>query len=163
MTALVVLPGVLLYGTALNQTLVSTVIGALNASVVFRLMRGLTDKLSLQVGLTILALPFFVIMFSDQWLRWDTSRPLLQRLNWRPLFALGGRLAVFLGISFVYNYLRFDTPLPASYHYWMEYHKEGVPEGVLVKGLFDATYIPRHIPTAFEMLPVFQSQPPHVL
>ncbi|MBI2913712.1 MAG: hypothetical protein HYY03_07320 [Chloroflexi bacterium] len=223
MTALVVLPGVVLYGTALNQTLVSTVIGALNAAVVYRLMRGLTEKIALQVALTVLfafgttywwnandggiwyfssatavlfmflaihetlvskrpflaglflgaayfarlptvlALPFFVIMFSDQWLRWDTGRPLLQRLNWRPLFALGAGLAVFLGISFVYNYLRFDTPLPASYHYWMEYHKEGVPAGVLVKGLFDATYIPRHIPTALEMMPVFQSSPPYVL
>ena len=46
MSALVLLPGVILYGLALNQTLVSIVIGGITASAIYRLMRGLTEKLS---------------------------------------------------------------------------------------------------------------------
>src|SRR5438093_2553883 len=40
MPALIVLPGVALFGTALSQTLVSMIIGALTAPVVFRVLRG---------------------------------------------------------------------------------------------------------------------------
>jgi hypothetical protein len=54
MSALVLLPGVILYGLALNQTLVSIVIGGITASAIYRLMRGLTEKLSVQVWLTLL-------------------------------------------------------------------------------------------------------------
>jgi hypothetical protein len=54
MTTIVELPGVILFGTGLNQTMVSTVIGAINAAVVFRLLRGLTEKLSIKIWLTLL-------------------------------------------------------------------------------------------------------------
>jgi hypothetical protein len=53
-TALVVLPGVFLYGLDLDQTVVSIVIGSLTAAVMFLLMRGLTEEFSVQVWLTLL-------------------------------------------------------------------------------------------------------------
>ena len=222
MTAVVTLPGVILFGTALNQSLVSTVIGAINASAVHRLMRGLTDKLSSQVWLTllfvfgtaywwtatnggiwyfahtlgvlflflaiyetligkrpftaglllgaayqtrlptILTLPFFVIMFSDQWLQKDDGRPLLKRVDLKPLLLLGAGLGIFVVLGAIYNYLRFETPLHASYYYWLT-PDAPIRQDLLKEGLFDASYIPRHIPVVFRSLPIFQSKPPYVV
>src|SRR3990170_6144746 len=54
MTALVVLPGVLFFGLALNQALVSVIIGAINAAAVHRLLTGLKQNISVQIWLTVL-------------------------------------------------------------------------------------------------------------
>ena len=54
MTSIVMLPGILLFGTALNQTAVSIIIGGITASSVYQLTRRLTEKLSVQVWLTLL-------------------------------------------------------------------------------------------------------------
>lgn len=172
MTALVVLPGVLLYGLDLNQTLVSVVIGSLTAAVVFRLMRELTEKLSVQVWLTlllvfgtihwwyalnggtwyfahavsvlflflavyetlvgkrpftaglflgaaylarlptILAFPFFLIMFSDKWWRRKPETAEMSQRDWtdvKPLFLLLQRVSgvwLLLLFSFLYTDLK---------------------------------------------------------
>lgn len=223
MTAVVVLPGVALYGLALNQTLVSVVVGALNVSVVYRLMRGLSEKASLQVGLTllfafgtvywwnavnggvwyfahtlavlflflavyatlidkrpflaglflgaayltrlptILALPFFIVMFSDQWLPESGEKSLIRRIDLRPLLRLAAGVGVFVLLGSVYNYVRFDTPLHASYYYWHALEPNSGPGGLFERGLFDITYIPRHIPIIFEKLPYIQSAAPYVV
>ncbi|MGH9195033.1 MAG: hypothetical protein ACRD1T_04750, partial [Acidimicrobiia bacterium] len=52
--AIVVLPGVVLFGLALNQTVVSVVIGSLAIAMVHRLMVGLTEKASVQIWMTAL-------------------------------------------------------------------------------------------------------------
>ena len=137
MPAIIILPGVLLYGLAMNQALASIVVGALNASVVTGVVRGIRERLTTQVWLvllfafatifwytainggvwffshvvatiflflaiyatlnrknpllaglclggaymsrypTMLSLPFFIIMFSDQWLPTDPGWPVL--------------------------------------------------------------------------------------
>ena len=51
-TALVILPGVALFGLNINQTLVSIVIGAITAGVVYQVSRRLTDSLWQQLFLT---------------------------------------------------------------------------------------------------------------
>ena len=53
-TALTVLPGVVLFGVGINQTLVSMVIASLNAATVHRLLVGLRKPISTQIALTIL-------------------------------------------------------------------------------------------------------------
>ncbi|HKN37343.1 MAG TPA: hypothetical protein VJX16_29215 [Terriglobales bacterium] len=53
-TALVILPGVLLFGLSINQTLVSLVIGALTAGVVFQVSRRLTENIREQIWLTVM-------------------------------------------------------------------------------------------------------------
>jgi hypothetical protein len=226
--AFVVLPGVIVWGLALNQTLVSTVIGAINSSTVYNVTRGVTRKLSTQLWLTvlvafgtvyfyaaitgavwffshtvavlflffaiyftlvrknplmaglclgaafwsrqptILTLPFFLIMFSDDWLIWDRERPLLQRINWQPLLLLGSGLGVFVILSFIYNYMRFGTPADASQHH--------LPDHVLdqpwfqggkvlceTRCPFDPAYISRHVVVFFEGTPVVRSQEPYLL
>lgn len=174
MMAIVVLPGVLLFGLDLNQTLVSVVIGSLTAVVVFLLMRGLTERLSVQVWLTlllvfgtiywwnavnggiwyfahglsvfflflavyetlvgkrpftagfflgaaylarlptVLAFPFFVIMFSDKWWRPQPESAEVAPRDWtdvKPLFLVLQRVsAVWLLLFFGYLYTDL-TPL----------------------------------------------------
>ncbi len=223
MTALVVLPGVLFWGIALNQTLVSVTIGSLSASAVHRLLAGLGKRLSTQVWLTVLfmfgtmywwnatnggvwyfahtlavlflflavyvtlvhrnpflaglllgaafltriptimTLPFFLIMFSDQWLRPSEGRPLFKRIDLKPLLKLGVGLAIFFIPDAIYNYLLFDTPLPASYHYWYAYHRPGLSSDFFNHGLLDIRYIPRHVDVAFKALPIFQGSKPFVV
>ncbi len=221
MTALVVLPGVLLFGLALNQTLVSVVIGAINAAAVHRLVAGLREKISTQIWLTalfvfgtpywwnasnggvwyfahvvqvlflvfavyetlvgkrpftagmalgaaslsrlptLLALPFFLIMFSERWLP-PADRPLLRRVDPWPLILFGAGLGIFGALGAAYNFLAFDTPLPASYHYWQTNPTLIVPGGLLDHGLFDVQYFDRHLPVIFRDMPVIRSEAPYV-
>ncbi len=148
MPAIIILPGVMIWGLALNQTLVSAVIGAVNSGTVYNVTRSVSKRLSTQIWLTllvglgtvywytasngavwffshtvavlflflaiyftlgrknplmaglclgaaywsraptILTFPFFLIMFSDDWLVWEKDRPLLKRINWQPLLYL---------------------------------------------------------------------------
>lgn len=109
---------------------------------------------------TILTLPFFLIMFSDDWLRWDTERPLWQRVNWHPLLMLGCGLGAFVLASFWYNMVRWGTPLDASQHH--------LPERVLAQpwfnhGPFDPRYIPRHVVVFFEGAPIVRSEKPYII
>ena len=52
--ALIVLPGVAIWGNELNQTLVSVIFGAMTAPIVFLTARSLTRSLGAQIGLTVL-------------------------------------------------------------------------------------------------------------
>jgi hypothetical protein len=221
MPAIVILPGVLIYGVAMNQALASIVIGSLNASVVTGVVRGIRERLTTQVWLiglfmfgtifwytsmhggvwffshvvatlflfaavyftlarknpllaglclgaaymsrypTILSLPFFIIMFSDQWLPESRKgEPLLRRFDLVPLLKFGLGLGALILLNAVYNYLRFDTPLDASYHYrdpaiLTEPYWQG-PE-------FQIAHMKFHFPVIFRQLPAFQSDAPYVL
>lgn len=222
MPALVVLPGVAIYGTAMNQTLASVVIGGVNASAVHRLMRGLTEKVSAQVWLTllfvfgtnywwaaadgsnvtfahtvavlflflaihetlvakrpflaglflgaahlsrlptVLGLPFFIIMFSDQWLPQSGETSLIKRINLIPLVKLGAGLAVFVGLGMVFNLIAFETPLPSAYNYYQP-DPGSAYEQLIAQGLFKISYIPNHLPAVFKGLPIFRPEAPYVL
>ncbi|MGH9199083.1 MAG: hypothetical protein ACRD1T_25560, partial [Acidimicrobiia bacterium] len=203
--ALILVPGVLLFGLAINATLVSVFLGAMTAPVVFGVARRLTDRISVQVWLTVLfmfgtifwyaashggvwffahtvgvfflflaiwatlgpknpllagifvgaaylsrssmimSVPFFLIMFSDQWVHWDKDRPLMQRVNLAPLVQLASGVSVFLVASFLYNYLRFENPLDSGY-YHSEQMKQAALASVYNHGPFHYSYVERHIP-----------------
>jgi hypothetical protein len=238
--ALVVLPGVILFGLALNQSLVSIVIGGLAVAAVYRLMAGLTEKVSVQFWLTalfgfgtifwwtttqggiwyfahsvsvlflvvaiyetligkrpfsagfflgasylarlpvILAFPFFLIMFSDQWLREPSGArslreslrlgptavftSLKERIDLKPLMLLATGVGIPLVFSFVYNYLRFEDPLNSGYAVWADFQGpkdilqadrlciSRTPAGLC---MFDVEYAARSIPVFFQAVPVF--------
>ena len=218
--AIILLPGTLIFGLDLNQTLASAVLGAIAAAIAFSVVRSMTQRLTTQIWLTalfffgtvyfyaasdgsvwffshtvavlflfaaiyftiarknpliaglclgaafwtrqptILTLPFFLIMFSEQWLRPPASGSLINRIDPRPLLQLGTGLGIFVLASFAYNYARFDTPLDASQHH--------LPERVQAQpwfnhGPFDPRYISRHVTVFFESMPIVQSQAPYVL
>ena len=108
---------------------------------------------------TILSFPFFLIMFSDLWLRpAEDGVPVWKRVNLRPLFELGSGLGVFVLLSFGYNILRFGTPFDASQHH--------LPDRVLAqpwfdRGPFDVRYITRHVTVIFESMPLVQTKAPY--
>jgi len=237
--AFVVLPGVILFGLDLNQTLVSLVIGSLAVAAIYRLMSGLTDKVSVQIWLTalfgfgtvfwwtatqggiwyfahalsvlflvvaihetliskrplsagfflgasylarlpvILSFPFFLIMFSDQWLRKPSSgkslreslgvgpgalfASLRESISLRPLILLCAGVGIPVVFSFVYNYLRFEDPLNSGYAVWADFQGprdilqadpclSRTPTGLC---LFAPEYATRNIPVFFQAVPVF--------
>ncbi len=218
--AIIILPAVALFGgLAFNETLASVIVGALTAPVVFAVTRRLTEKLTVQIWLTvlfvfgtifwytashggvwffshtvavlflflaiyvtltnrnpllaglllgaafwsrpttILALPFFVIMFSDQWLPQSNGTSLLRRIDLRPLLLLGAGVGTFVLSDFIYNYLRFGTPLNAGYTETKIAHTD---TALFSHGQFHMSYISRHVPIVFERLPRFTSEAPYV-
>jgi hypothetical protein len=218
-----VLPGVLVWGKNLNQTLVSAVIGGLTAVVVYAVARRLTDSLRTQVSLTVLMMfgtilwyvaanggvwffahttavfflfgaiyftivrrspaaaaallgaaflcrpsvlmagPFFVVMFSDLWLkpRLD-GQSLLDRIGWRPAAQFAAGIAPFMLVSLLLNYVRYDNPLESGYNYVESAHQTYLSH-MYSHGTFDLTYIERHPPAALGAMPIFQQNAPYVL
>jgi len=220
MPALIILPGVLIFGTAMSQTLASVTVGALNAPVVNAVVREVRQKLSDHLWLTallifgsiywyaavsggvwyfahacavlflfaaiyftlvkknpllagaflgaaymsrlvtILALPFFIIMFSDLWLpESKKGRSPIARVDVVPLIKLATGLGFFLLLNLSYNFLRFGT-------FWDAYHYSPAIEAepwIHTHGLLHYSYMPRHFPYIFSNFPAFQSDPPFVL
>ena len=111
---------------------------------------------------TIMAMPFFLIMFSDLWFEDAPEKPLLRRLRTAPLIQLGSGVGVFLLVSFVLNFLRYSNPLEGGYSYSEQVHQEELA-WLFNHGLLDISYIPRHIPIFIEGLPIFSRSAPYVL
>jgi hypothetical protein len=100
---------------------------------------------------TIWAFPFFLIMFSDQWLNWVKDRPLWKRIDLKPLLLFGAGAGLFVIGFALLNYIRFDTPSPqASYDHWHATEQLSVPGGLLEHGLVSTEHIERHRPIFFE-------------
>ncbi len=107
---------------------------------------------------TIFSLPFFIIMLSDKWLKKPGETNGLKRINPKPLFYLGLGVGIFVCLNSIYNLLRFGTPLDVSY-----YLIPGILEEPWYRnGIFDITYIPRHLKVIFAGLPIFLSKFPYV-
>ena len=219
----VVLPGVLVWGKELNQTLVSAVIGALTAGVVYAIARRLTENLLAQVALTalmvfgtifwyaaanggvwyfahtmavfflfgaiyftlvrrnpaaagallgaafmcrptvLMAGLFFVVMFSDLWLkpRLEGRSP-LARIDWLPAAQFAAGIAPFILATLLLNYVRFDNPLESGYNYSEQVHQTFLQQ-VYPHGILHTSYIPRHPPVMLATMPVVQQAAPYVI
>lgn len=100
---------------------------------------------------TIWAFPFFVIMFSDQWLAWVKDRPLWKRIDLKPLLLFGAGAGVFVFGFALLNIIRFDTPSPqASYDHWHAKEQLSAPGQMLEHGLVSNKHIERHRTIFFE-------------
>ncbi len=111
---------------------------------------------------TIMTLPFFVIMFSDQWLpeaSGSADASLLARIRLKPLLLLGAGVGAFILLSFAYNYARFGTPLDASQNFRPD---DILKERWFNHGPFHPSYVTRHTEVIFQKLPVIQSEAPYV-
>ncbi|HWP92244.1 MAG TPA: hypothetical protein VNN20_08620 [Thermodesulfobacteriota bacterium] len=108
---------------------------------------------------TVFSLPFFIVMFVDKWIENPNGAPVISRIKVKPLIHLGLGLSIFVFLNFLYNYLRFSTPLDVSY-----YLIPGVLEEIWYReGIFDISYIPRHLKAMFWEFPIFLSAPPYVM
>ena len=99
----------------------------------------------------ILSLPFFLIMLSDMWFSGDKELSLYKRINLRPLILLGLGVGIFVFLHFLYNYVRFDTISNIAYTIQAKEEPWFYP-----KGLFDISYIKKHLEIFFIKPPAFQ-------
>ena len=108
---------------------------------------------------TIFSLPFFIVMFSDKWLDKSKEKNFLNSINLKPLLHLGLGVGIFVALNSIYNFLRFGNPLDISY-----YLIPGIlQEPWYQKGIFDITYIPRHLKVIFAGFPIILSKFPYVM
>lgn len=105
---------------------------------------------------TVLSLPFFLIMLSDQWY-FASEKSLFHRIRILPLLKLGAGIGIFIFLNFLYNYLRFGTFSDIAYSIQAEKEPWWYP-----KGLFHLSYIVTHLKIFFLKPPVFMSTPPYV-
>ena len=108
---------------------------------------------------TILSLPFFLIYTYDRWYQSLNHKNIFSRLNIRFLFCMGLGIAIFIILNGLYNFARFGTPIDVSYYLIPEIFQERWYE----KGIFDITYIPRHLKVIFLNLPVFIKEFPYMI
>ena len=216
MPAFLLIPFVAIWGKAFSQVLASLILGAVNVSLVYLLMRRLTEKLDIQVWMTvlfgfgtiywyttsigsvwyiaqiaslfflilaiyetfglrrplliglllgasywsripvILSLPFFIIMLSDEWLIQEKTGSILRRVRLKPVLLLFIGVGVFVLLNFLYNYLRFGSPLDVAYSlHGISDAKEQVSPW-FDKGLFNLSYLKHH-------LYVFLLSPPAII
>jgi uncharacterized membrane protein len=73
--------------------------------------------------------------------------------------ALG--VAPFLLLTGLVNFLRFNNPLETGYNLSEQIYQTNLA-GVYSHGIFDISYIARHIPIVFEAMPVFSNQGSYV-
>jgi hypothetical protein len=104
---------------------------------------------------------FPLVALSDQWLNLAPGLSLLRRINFKPLFALALGVLPFLLFTGLVNYLRFNNPLETGYNLSEQIYQTNLA-GVYSHGIFDVSYITRHIPIVFEQMPIFSSHPSYV-
>jgi len=216
MPAFLLIPFVAIWGKAFSQVLASLVLGAVNVSLVYLLMRRLTEKLDIQVWMTvlfgfgtiywyttsigsvwyiaqiaslfflilaiyetfglrrplliglllgasywsripvILSLPFFIIMLSDEWLIQEKTGSILRRVRLKPVLLLFIGVGVFVLLNFLYNYLRFGSPLDVAYSLHEISDAKELVSPWFDKGLFSLSYLKHH-------LYVFLLHPPAII
>lgn len=107
---------------------------------------------------TILSFPFYLIMYSNHWIKKAEGIRLVKRIDIKVLFSFGMGFGIFILLNFIYNYIRYDTILDVS-----DYYRPGIfDEPIFQKGKFDVSYIPRHLKVIFGGLPDFLSEPPYI-
>ncbi|MEP7378198.1 MAG: hypothetical protein ABI725_01405 [Chloroflexota bacterium] len=106
---------------------------------------------------TLLAGVFPLIAFADMWLDSSPGTPLVRRINFRPLLAMGLGVAPFLALTGTVDYLRFGNPFETGYNLSEQIYQTNLA-GVYDQGIFALSYIPRHIPVVFEAMPNFSTQ-----
>ena len=107
---------------------------------------------------TILSLPFFLAVYSDRWLEKSNEKVKTYKIIIKPLLLLGFGVGIFIILNFIYNYARFGTIFDKSY-----YLIPGIlEESWYKKGIFDITYIPRHLNVILFAIPKFKSELPYI-
>lgn len=222
--AFIELPGVLIFGVDMNQTLVSVVFAAMTAPLVFLITRKFSDHLLTQLAMTVLLLfgtvfwwvasnggvwffahttaVFFVVStiyatvvlrnpvlagacagaafmcrptelfvvlfpvvaFSNLWLQPAVEgQQNWKRVRLQPLLDIGIGMLPFVLLTMLVNYLRFDSPFETGYNYAEQIHQTQFKDTTYRLGLLDPRYIPLHVETFWEQMPLMQKTGPYIL
>ncbi len=108
---------------------------------------------------TILSFPFFLIYSYDRLYKPFNQKNILKRINIRFLFFFGLGVGVFIILNAIYNYARFETPFDVSYYLIPDVLEERHYQN----GIFDITYIPRHLKIIFFKLPEYIERFPYLI
>ena len=108
---------------------------------------------------TILSLPFFLIYTYERWYKPFNLKNILKTVNIRFLFFLGIGIGFFVALNALYNFTRFSTPFDISYYLIPGIFEEPMYD----KGIFDITYIPRHLKVIILNLPKFINEFPYII
>ena len=108
---------------------------------------------------TILSFPFFLIYTYDRLYKPFNIKNILNSINIRFLFFLGFGVAIFILLNAIYNYARFETPLDISCYLIPDI----LEEPWYRNGIFDISYIPRHLKVIFWGLPKLIDEFPFLL
>ncbi len=108
---------------------------------------------------TVLSLPFFLIYTYDRWYKPENTKGLINRINFKFLICLGFGIALFIAFNALYNYGRFGTPFDVSYYLIPDIFEEKFYQ----KGIFDISYIPRHLNIFFLKLPNYVKEMPYIV
>ena len=112
---------------------------------------------------TLLTLPFFIIMLSYDGLPMRERGRSIAGFRIRPLILVCAGAGIFVLLNFLYNYLRFGTPLDTAYvMHAISPAKEKVSPW-FNKGLFSLSYIPYHLYIFFLQPPVFIEKWPYII
>jgi hypothetical protein len=107
---------------------------------------------------TILSFPFFLAMYHNRGDTESNKTNIINSFDLRAIihFCLG--VGIFLALNSLYNYLRFGTVMDVSYFLIPGILEEPWHQ----KGIFDITYIPRHIRAILFSLPIIKSEVPYI-
>ena len=108
---------------------------------------------------TILSLPFFLIYTYDRWYKPFKIKNIIYRINFRFIFLLGLGVSIFIILNAVYNYARFETPFDVSYYLIPDV----LDDYFFKNGIFDITYIPRHLKVIFFGFPKLIDEFPYLV
>jgi len=112
---------------------------------------------------TVLSLPFFLIILSDSWFPQIKEGVLIKRVQFKPLILLGSGIAVFILLNFLYNYLRFGTPMDTAYSLHTISSAKNVVSPWFDKGLFSLSYVKHHLYVFLLHPPVVTDSWPYIV
>jgi len=107
---------------------------------------------------TILSMPFFLAMYSVRGHDNGPKNAATGKFPLKPIIWLCLGVGIFVILNAVYNYVRFGTPFDISY-----YLIPGILDEIWYReGIFDVSYIPRHLKIIFLGLPRIIDDFPYV-
>lgn len=215
--AFMLVPLVLIFGFNVSQTLISALVGALTAVIVYAIARRFSADLRTQLAVTVMAMfgttlwyaaadggvwyfahatavmflfaaiyatvnmrnallagvfigaafmcrpstiiggLFPLVAFADMWFVSGPGVPILRRLRLRPLAALAIGLAPFLVLTGIVNVLRFNNTFETGYSLSEQIYQTNLAY-IYNHGIFDLSYVTRHIAVVFEYTPIVSGQ-----
>lgn len=147
-----------------HTTAVFFLFGAIYATVVMRnpLLAGAMIGAAFMCRPTTILGGFFpLVAFSDRWFVSAAGEAVWRRLRLRPLIELAAGVLPFIMLTMTLNVLRFGSPFESGYSYSEQFYQVN-HSSVYANGIFDISYVPRHVAVFFEQMPILSTTASYV-